>query len=136
MKKAAALGLVGILLCLNIGSAEAEDIALDCQLTLQSGRAYKMHVETDGASLTARSDGGQSASYENAKSDNKEEYVKISPSEIRFGATYSIQGMFVKLETIINRNTGEIASTNTIGTETKATESGQCEKAAPSQRKF
>jgi hypothetical protein len=136
MKNAAALGLSGILLCLNAGSAAAEDIAVDCQVTPKSGKSYKMRVETDGANLTSRSDAGQSASYENMKGDSKEEYVRVSLSEIRYGATYSIQGLLVKLETIIDRNTGEMSSTTTVGAETKATESGQCEKAAPTQRKF
>jgi hypothetical protein len=131
------LPIVAMLLAANINGAQAEEIALDCQLTLKSGRTYKAHIETDGASLTIRADDGNSASYTNSKGDDREEYLRVSPSEITYGTNYSIQGTLANLETVINRNTGEIISNRKVNLIIMPRmEVGQCEKAATAPKKF
>lgn len=131
MKKVV-LPTAAMLFCF-ISTANAEDIVLDCHLTQESGKTYKVHVETDGVRLTLSSDGAADLSYTNAKSQGNEEHLKISPSEIAFGAYYSI--LRVKSDYVINRITGEMVSSSTaFGTTRK--EVGHCEKAVTAPRKF
>jgi hypothetical protein len=131
MKKVV-LPTAAMLFCF-ISAAKAEDIVLDCHLTQESGKTYKVHVETDGVSLTLSSDVAADLSYTNAKSEGNEQHLRISRSEIAFGANYAIPPL--KSDFVINRITGEMASSSTAFGETTK-EVGRCEKAVTTPSKF
>jgi hypothetical protein len=131
MKKVV-LPTAAMLFCF-ISTANAEDIVLDCHLTQESGKTYKVHVETDGVSLTLSSDIAADLSYMNAMREGSEEHLRISRSEIAFGAYYSL--LRVKSDFVINRITGEMVSSNTAFGETRK-EVGHCEKVVTAPRKF
>ena len=119
----------------NICAADAEEIALDCQITDKSGETYKAHIETDGVGLTIRQNDGRSSYYANKKDGDSEYFLRITPSDIAFGSTYSF--LNVRQEMIINRRTGEmVTNRNMNGENMPRVEVGQCEKVTIEPKKF